>query len=454
METISFDQGLSTVIRDHAIGGIFSRLALAERAGLSDRAEGWLRQRLESKPGKTIQFGSLGKKSLDDISTFWKALRRGTFKEIAHAARTFTDCGEDEEKESLAFTGLSTPLVLLGRGAVIRALHADLPARLGETFAVGAAVELGDSGDWDNALAILERAHQDGGSPYVHMSTESHLWKHAYLQGHVDTVLPRLAVIPFNRKVPHAAGERAWQLLTYRVRSGRNDVRVPALARHAQTPGYEEAAAMQIAAFESIPSAAEAVAELRRAFAPQEIAIQHADRGLAFDSSSVFDHLRTAQVRVAAQRGNYAKLSRLAEMPSRTFTPISEVVIDALVEEGDWRGAAEFAERYDPRDQPLIEGFDDGRIDEYCRLQLVLAAAAARGGDDAAAHAHLEKHVESLLLILERNRLENENEGFAAEDTDGIPPGLWEATLLAGAAEGLLPRNILAVLLPVFRNPY
>ena len=168
--------------------------------------EGWLRQRLESKPGKTIQFGSLGKKSLDDISTFWKALRRGTSKEIAHAARTFTDCGEDEEKESLAFTGLSTPLVLLGRGAVIRALHADLPARLGETFAVGAAVELGDSGDWDNALAILERAHQDGGSPYVHMSTESHLWKHAYLQGHVDTVLPRLAVIPFNRKVPHAGG--------------------------------------------------------------------------------------------------------------------------------------------------------------------------------------------------------------------------------------------------------
>ena len=118
---------------------------------------------------------------------------------------------------------------------------------------------------------------------------------------------------------------------------------------------------MQIAAFESIPSAAEAVAELRRAFAPQEIAIQHADRGLAFNSSSVFDHLRTAQVRVAAQRGNYAKLSRLAEMPSRTFTPISEVVIDALVEEGDWRGAAEFAERYDPRDQLLIEGFDDGQ---------------------------------------------------------------------------------------------
>ena len=57
-------------------------------------------------------------------------------------------------------------------------------------------------------------------------------------------------------------------------------------------------------------------------------------------------------------------------------------------------------------------------------------------------------------MILERNRLENENEGFAAEDTDEIPPGLWEATLLAGAAEGLLPRNILAVLLPVFRNPY
>jgi hypothetical protein len=37
---------------------------------------------------------------------------------------------------------------------------------------------------------------------------------------------------------------------------------------------------------------------------------------------------------------------------------------------------------------------------------------------------------------------------------NAMPPGLWPATLLAGAAQGRIPRHLLAMLLPVFRTNF
>ncbi len=139
-------------------------------------------------------------------------------------------------------------------------------------------------------------------------------------------------------------------------------------------------------------------------------------------------------------------------MPSGSLIPASDVVIDALIEEGDWRGAAEIADRHDPRDQTVIEGFDDTRMDDYCRLQVILAAAAARSGNDAAAHAYLSKHVEASISIREADRSDTGEEKAGSSET--MAPGLWPAMLLAGAAEGLVPRRFLAMLLPVFRGAY
>ena len=56
-----------------------------------------------------------------------------------------------------------------------------------------------------------------------------------------------------------------------------------------------------------------------------------------------------------------------------------------MLEEGDWRAAAEIAKAHDPRKKRLVAGFDDTRTADYISLYNHLATAAARAGDDDAA---------------------------------------------------------------------
>jgi len=247
-------------------------------------------------------------------------------------------------------------------------------------FAARAATALGACGEWDEALGILEQAHSEAASLGITEWNECTLWKHAYLQGEVDTILPKLAAIPFHRHQPDAAEGRAWRLVAYQLRAGRTGIHVPAIAKPDQSFGYIEAAAMAIAALEGIGSAEQAVAELRHLLVPSTT-MDPADRKFA-------GKLTTARIRVAARRRDYAKLSTLAQ--TRFGAPWSGTVIDALLEEGDWRGAAEFAVQYDPRDHPV----DDSLMNVYCMLQLCLAVAAAGGGDDASARTHLDEHLD------------------------------------------------------------
>lgn len=447
MEAIRFEHGLSALVH-HDTLSILGHLALAELAGVSGLADGWLRERLDSEPGNKVWIRWFGQKSSDEIASLWGALRQGGSREIMNSARAAVRKPQDQSGLSLAFDSIVVPLVLLGRGAVVRAVHAELPESLGASFAEEAALALGACGEWDDALGVLEQAHRDGANPHINLVTESSLWRHAYLQGEVDTVLPRLAAIPFHRDRAHAAEGRVWQLVTYRLRAGRTDIDVPAIAKPKQPFGYAEAAAMAIAALEGTPAAAPVVAELRRVVVPRTTTTMHfVDRGIAVERTP--DDLATARIRVAARRKNYAKLSMLAEGRSSSLLSLSGSVIDALLEEGDWRGAAEFAARHDPRDQPVIEGFDDTRLDEYCLLQLVLATAAARGGDDTAARARLAEHVAARRSI--RNADQGDSGTGAAKDADVVEPGLWAATVLAGAAEGVIPRRFLPMLLSAFR---
>jgi hypothetical protein len=443
MEAIRFEHGLSALVH-HDTLSILGHLALAELTGVSGRAHDWLRERLDSEPGNKVWIRWFGQKSSDEIASLWEALRQGGSREIMNSVRAAVRKPQDKSGLSLAFDSIIEPLVLLGRGAMVRAVHAALPESLGASFAEEAALALGACGEWDDALGVLEQAHRDGANPHINLVTESSLWRHAYLQGEVDTVLPRLAAIPFHRDRAHAAEGRVWQLVAYRLRAGRTDIHVPAIAKARQPFGYAEAAAMAIAALEGTPSAAQAVAELRRVLAPRTTTMHFVDRGIAVEWTP--DDLATARIRVAARRKNYAKLSMLAEGRSSSLLSLSGTVIDALLEEGDWRGAAEFAARYDPRDQPVIEGFDDTRLDEHCHLQRVLAAAAARGGGDGAARAHLAEYVAAL-----RSMRDADQGVGGAKDADVVAPGLWATTVLAGAAEGVIPRRFLAMLLSVFR---
>lgn len=278
------------------------------------------------------------------------------------------------------------------------------------------------------------------------------MWKQAYLQGEIDTVLPRLAAIPFHRDRAHAAAGRAWQLIAYRIRAGQTDIPIPVLAEADQPFGYAEAAAMKVAALEETPSRAEEVADLRRVIAPHTTEVHAVDRGVVIRLT--LDPLSAAQIHIAAGRRDYAKLSTIADAPSSSLPPLSASIVDALLDAGDWRGAADFADRYDLRDQPVIPGFDDTRLEEHCMLQLILAAAAARGGDDAAAGAHLAEHVAALRAVWEAEREEWDADEDAAENVETVEPALRAATVLAGAAEGVVPRPFLAMLLPVYRSTY
>ena len=95
-----------------------------------------------------------------------------------------------------------------------------------------------------------------------------------------------------------------------------------------------------------------------------------------------------------------------------------------------------------------MDGFDDTRMNDYLFLQQLLAAAAARSGDDLAAGRFLLDYIEGLSSAQQEH--EPDSDEFEESDEKGAP-ALWPTTLLAAAAEGVLPRQHLAMLLPVFR---
>jgi hypothetical protein len=440
MEALRFEDGLSALVRDNTLD-IFGQLAVAEVAGVSPRIHDCLREQVAREPNNRVRVCWFGEMSYGEIASVWEALRRARPLEILNSvASAVRDDDQDHTQLSLALASIIEPLILLQRGSVLRGLHAELSEHPDAGFAARAATALGACGEWDEALGILEQAHSEAASLGITEWNECTLWKHAYLQGEVDTILPKLAAIPFHRHQPDAAEGRAWRLVAYQLRAGRTGIHVPAIAKPDQSFGYIEAAAMAIAALEGIGSAEQAVAELRHLLVPSTT-MDPADRKFA-------GKLTTARIRVAARRRDYAKLSTLAQ--TRFGAPWSGTVIDALLEEGDWRGAAEFAVQYDPRDHPV----DDSLMNVYCMLQLCLAVAAAGGGDDASARAHLDEHLDMGGLNGDANQARNQFETFQPPGTHLAGLNLRTATLLAGAAEGVIPRRVLPMLLPVLLNGY
>ena len=94
-----------------------------------------------------------------------------------------------------------------------------------------------------------------------------------------------------------------------------------------------------------------------------------------------------------------------------------------------------------------MEGFDDDPLDEYCSIQLAIAAMAARTGDDAAAQVFLRNYALSYARDPEASV-----DDLDMNDLDLGEVCPWAATVLAGAAEGVIPRRFIALLLPVFRD--
>jgi hypothetical protein len=254
--------------------------------------------------------------------------------------------------------------------------------------------------------------------------------------------MPVLAQMPFSAELRHLVEWRAWDLKAYQIRSGMAGIVVPIIEGE-QPPGYAEAAAMQIAALADDPSAADVVRDLRRVLKPKTVEIIHADRDIALSSTNLPQAFSAAEAMIAARRKDYAKCAALARMPSENILiDPPTVVIDALLDEGDWRGAAEIARDQDPRKQKLVEGFDDHRPQEYVTLYTHLALRAAWRGDDAAAAAFLA-------------RAKNVARAELPEDEGGSDDAFFShEMLLAGLAEGRLPRKYIYVFVDAFRSAY
>jgi len=248
--------------------------------------------------------------------------------------------------------------------------------------------------------------------------------------------MPVLAETPFSAELKHLVGYRAWKLKAYQIRAGAPDVVVPIIEGE-QPMGYDEAVAMQVAALAQDPAAAAHVENLRRVLKPRTIGMTFLDRGVARTVEKSSQAFSSAEAQIAARRKDYAKAAALARMPMvGLMHDPSTVVIEALLDEGDWQAAAGIAQEHDPRKKPVVPGFGDTRVSDYQSLYQHLALGALRNGDDAAAA--------TLLAAAKRGRRRRNEEDWRDSAY------AWLDTLFAGIAEGLLPRKYLDVLTSPF----
>lgn len=426
---------------------LLTLFTFAECAGVVSEAIAFLKKKANSKPDGKIWFG-MDRLAPDDCIAFWKALTRGDFAAMEAVSRSATpkrSASEDDPEH--IFGAMIDPFLVLGHAQALMTFYEGLISRkksgalsVLETL----AVSLAQYEEWDHALAILERAFADGASPHINLATEGLLWKFAYLQRRVRDVLPRLSAIPMHRELSHAAEGRSWRLLTYQIRIGEAGARARPIAPGQQPFGYTEAVAMEIAALERAGSHSDRAAELRVVLKPREMTLVAPQRGISVDFADLPHAIVAAQARLIAREKNYAEAARFAAaQPAQVGLEFrADMMINAFIDENDWRGAATLAERHDVRTRPTPPGFDDGSRFEHQFLQEVLAVAAARNGAFDAARLHAEEYRRALLADPDLDR--------DGRDEDLI--GLWPLTVIAGVQEGVLPTKCLSLFLTSFRD--
>lgn len=444
-----YEDGLASLYTFERLAGL-DLMVMSHLAGFNDRIPAWLsRAQQEDDPRLAVT----------DLQRVFAALLAGDVGAIEASLRTadfdnmnfplwvmFLSRGTSgDERLDRALSLVAVPLVLLGRGDILADLHDNSLRRMGagakSAITMHAAVALAQAGDWDHALRILENARASSGDISLISPQEKWLWQHAYLQGRMD-VLPQLAAMPFQAVLTELAERRGWLVKAHQIRAGVRGVDVPVIEED-QPNGYLQAAAMQIAALADDAAQADYVRELRRVVKARTFRITVPQRGLDMTVTDPPPAFSEAEVQIAVRRKNYVKAAELARVrvPRNVLLDPPDVVINAFLEEGDWRAAAAIAAEHDPRARPARPWFEDTRLSEYVNLQCLLATAAAWSGDDAAASEFLRKAKDAA-------RPRRRKQGDEAVDGRFI----WLETLLAGVAEGKLPRKVLHVLTPAFRN--
>lgn len=363
-------------------------------------------------------------------------------KDMFPRARPDWLSGENQEGAEALDRGLAraavTPLALLGRGDVLVALHANALDRLkaGTTseLTVRAVTALAESGDWTNALAILERARRTSTNVAIEPEKERVLWKYAYLHREAERVMPVLATMPFGTDTPARREDRTWMLKVYQIRAGDEGAQVPVLS-DSKGPNYLMAVAMQVAALENDPASDGRIKDLKALLSSRPTqTITH--NGVEFRINLATVALSQARAAIAARRKDSARATEHAKTRGRDGANPANHMTAAFLEEGDWQGAAATLRTHDPRRRKSVAG--DGAV-EYVQFHRSIAVAAAWSGDDTAAAEALAKAQAEYARLMEKH----------PGEFDGDDLG-WHPAILAGVAEGKLPRKRIHVLVDAF----
>lgn len=312
---------------------------------------------------------------------------------------------------------------------------------------------LGRIGDWENALVVLEEARRLKADMAIDKRDIAQLLRWAYFHHAVETVCRALAQF-------RGADEYELERVTYQLLAGLNGVQVPLITGE-QPNGYTDALATEIAVLEDDPSATSRVRQLHAIATPKTPRMEFPQRGVEVLLAEFPNALARARARIAARRKDYAKATAIAREPRKdSLIDNPTRVVDAFLEAGDWRGAAMISMEYDDRDMPLIDGFDDDRLTRYVELQRALAALAARDGDDGAASIFLydakaadDPEPDRQEAIEFAESIGCSDERRAELEADAVEGRFLKLeTVLAGVAEGFLPRKLVTMLVPVARS--
>ncbi len=447
---LTFEQGLRHFFCNIEDGNPFLLLALADATGFEDQKTTWLQ---ETAGGRLLSLGPHGERSVGELLYVWARLRSGGPDEVFG---TITGFLLDQSKSIFLLRDLIRPLALVGRASLVphiaRRVYA---AGFREGFTAEAIIlELGKAGAWEEVLEMCAVEQEFTGGPALGTSYEGFLWKHVYHQRQTETVLPRLAELPYDPRQAYAE-VRKWAALALRIRAGGPNLHVPVIPGDRQPGGYHRAAAMQVAALEDDPSAASYVNELRGVLRDRTGTMHFVDQGLTVEVTTERRDYLAERIMVAARRQQYDKVAELARSPAQgMLLPPADLAVEAFLEEGDWRGASRIAEAHDLRRRRVPRGLGDTRKKDYLELQKALAGAATRAGDHEDAQRFLANYRHATAHMPDPNNPTGLR-SLAIDTTDLTKRvDLWPATLMAGVAEGRLPRQTISMFIHVFTRFY
>jgi hypothetical protein len=194
---------------------------------------------------------------------------------------------------------------------------------------------------------------------------------------------------------------------------------------------YLNAVVMQIAALEDDPASAHRVSELRAVLPPRPVRMVVPDYGVEATIDWLGTALPRARFEILARRKDYTRIAEAAPIPLRSdgSDPL-QGLFDALMTERDWRGFDIIARERDPRTTKRGAPHEPWALRDYVTVTEELALLAAQAGDDGPAKAFLADAYDVWDILR------------AGWPNNTIPGELdWKAALLAGVADGRLPRR-------------